>query len=122
MTTHDSVESGEGGQEWGESVWSPARRDELLRVTCQADPPRRFALCEELCDEHGEAAATRRVFTVFAWGLAYPDGAVLSGGRVTAGSFRSAQRALDLFGRNRAPHLYWLDPEPAGLAGPAAGN
>ncbi|WP_229400310.1 hypothetical protein [Micromonospora okii] len=65
--------------------------------------PRRFAICEE----HGD----RIDGDVFAWGLAFTDGAVLWGDADSlAGRFRDAESAVRLFARTgRRLRLIWVD-------------
>ncbi|MEV6706769.1 hypothetical protein [Micromonospora wenchangensis] len=69
--------------------------------------PRRFALCEEYGDRLDGA--------VFAWGLAFPDSALLRhDGRTSTGHFATAESALRLFARTgRRLRLIWIDtPTP----------
>ncbi|WP_320067148.1 hypothetical protein [Micromonospora sp. RTGN7] len=65
--------------------------------------PRRFAICEE----HGDRVDGE----VFAWGLAFGDGALLcDDARSLTGRFRDAGSAMRLFARTgRRLRLIWVD-------------
>ncbi|WP_405099159.1 hypothetical protein [Micromonospora sp. NBC_01412] len=65
--------------------------------------PRRFAICEE----HGD----RIDGEVFAWGLAFTEGAlVCDDARSLTGHFRDAGSAVRLFARTgRRLRLIWID-------------
>ncbi|NBE83842.1 hypothetical protein [Micromonospora rubida] len=65
--------------------------------------PRRFAICEEYGDRVDGG--------VFAWGMAFTDGALLcDDGRASTGRFPNAESALRLFARaGRQLRLIWID-------------
>jgi hypothetical protein len=66
--------------------------------------PRLFALCQDPFDEDSEG-------WVFAWGAAFDDHAVVfSPNGKLAGTFNSADSALDLFSRTQDLCLVWTDP------------
>ncbi|MDR7299997.1 hypothetical protein [Haloactinomyces albus] len=90
--------------------WAP-EPDELAAIEPALEaPPRLFAICELDRDSDGELLGG----FVFAWGLAWPDRAELVGADgSTRGSFRSVQRALEIFARTGEVRLAWPTPAAA---------
>ncbi len=83
-------------------LWDEAEFTALLTDLAHACAPRRFALCEI----HGD----REDGSVFGWGMAFDDRAVIW--RTTGhalGAFGSAESALALLSRRRNLQLVWID-------------
>ena len=79
--------------------------NDLLRHFATQDSPRVFALC-------AVAKGWRRA-EVAAWGMSFPDQAVLYlPGERSVGYFSSAQQAAELFGMGRDIRLVWPDFVP----------
>ena len=79
--------------------------DDLLRHFVTQDAPRVFALCEV-------ATGWRRA-EVAAWGMSFPDQAVVYlPGERSVGFFGSAQQAATVFGMGRDVRLVWPDMVP----------
>jgi hypothetical protein len=79
--------------------------EDLLRHLATQDSPRVFALC-------AVAKGWRRA-EVAAWGMSFPDQAVLYlPGERSVGYFSSAQQAAELFGMGRDIRLIWPDFVP----------
>lgn len=79
--------------------------EDLLRHFVTKDSPRVFALC-------AVAKGWRRA-QVAAWGLAFPDQAVVYlPGERSIGFFSSAAKAAELFGIGRDVRLVWPDVAP----------
>ncbi|KWW99504.1 hypothetical protein LI90_1140 [Carbonactinospora thermoautotrophica] len=82
-------------------LWDEAEFTTLLADLAHAYAPRRFALCEV----HGE----REDGSVFGWGMAFDDRAVIWRTTGAVGTFESAESALTLFSRRRNLQLVWID-------------
>jgi hypothetical protein len=76
----------------------------LLTKYANLAAPRLFALCRESCEDAED--------WVFAWGAAFHDSAILfrSSGKL-AGTFSTADNALDLFSRIEDLRLIWICPD-----------
>ncbi|RZS39095.1 hypothetical protein EV193_104306 [Herbihabitans rhizosphaerae] len=79
--------------------------EDLLRLLSTRDAPRVFALCE--------VAPGWRQAGIYAWGMSFPDRALLWGtSERFTGSFNSAESALARLGYGRDLRLIWPDFVP----------
>lgn len=79
--------------------------EDLLRHFATKDSPRLFALC-------AVAKGWRRA-EITAWGMSFPDQAVIYlPGERSVGFFSSPQRAAEMFGMGRDVRLIWPDFVP----------
>lgn len=86
------------------SVNNSEKFSQLLTKYITYAAPRVFALCQDPWGEDAEG-------WVFAWGAAFDDSAVVfSPNGKLAGTFDSADSALDLFSRTQDLCLIWVDP------------
>jgi hypothetical protein len=101
----DDLSTYEQGSENPLKIPDEQTLEDLLRHLATQDAPRAFALCE--------VAPGWRKAAITAWGLSFPDNAVLfMPGERSIGFFSSAERAADTFGRGRDLRLIWPDFVP----------
>ncbi|QWF78383.1 hypothetical protein [Amycolatopsis sp. CA-230715] len=88
----------------GQSKFTREQVGAVLRTWARENPPRRFALCGFIEDEHGPDCE------LLAWGLGFEDHAIAqSVDSGLHGRFKSAESARQLFGIGRDVELVWVD-------------